>query len=204
MFKSVDLSMFIIFFVIFHNDKPVDWLLEHLIQTKLCRFDKDLKECKKQKDLVWLHHKPSLFQHIGTHSSLKGKVQKLRDRGFGKLSLYYPHKDNPMAEVSTTLKEYKGHSIDRCYFGETFFWGMSPKKGDNITFTFVPPIYLERYAIIDCFVCLFCVGAVGERLLIFLMAFHLFLIQFCFHFCLKRAIDLSVNRLSLTFSESTE
>lgn len=27
---------------------------------------------------MWLHYKPSLFQHIGTHSSLKGKVQKLK------------------------------------------------------------------------------------------------------------------------------
>lgn len=27
---------------------------------------------------LWLHYKPSLFQHIGTHSSLKGKVQKLK------------------------------------------------------------------------------------------------------------------------------
>jgi len=140
--------MFIIFFIIFHNDKPVDWLLEHLIQTKLCRFDRDLKDCKKQKDLVWLHHKPSLFQHIGTHSSLRGKVQKLRDRGFGKLSLYYPHKDNPLAEVSTTIKHYKQHSIERAYFGDTFFWGMSPKQGDSIQFTFTPPIFLERFELI--------------------------------------------------------
>ncbi|CAG2121144.1 unnamed protein product, partial [Medioppia subpectinata] len=128
-------------------DKPVDWLLEHLIQTKLCRFDRDLKDCKRQKELVWLHHKPSLFQHIGTHSSLKGKVQKLRDRAFGKLSLYYSHKDNPMAVVSTTLKPYKSHTIEGCYFGETYFWGMTPKTGDNITFTFNPPIPLERYFI---------------------------------------------------------
>lgn len=27
---------------------------------------------------LWVHYKPSLFQHIGTHSSLKGKVQKLK------------------------------------------------------------------------------------------------------------------------------
>ena len=27
---------------------------------------------------LWMHYKPSLFQHIGTHSSLKGKVQKLK------------------------------------------------------------------------------------------------------------------------------
>ena len=36
------------------------------------------KHCKKAKERVWIHYKPSLFQHIGTHSSLKGKVQKLK------------------------------------------------------------------------------------------------------------------------------
>lgn len=36
------------------------------------------KHCKKDKDQLWVHYKPSLFQHIGTHSSLKGKVQKLK------------------------------------------------------------------------------------------------------------------------------
>ena len=30
------------------------------------------------KSELWLHYKPSLFQHVGTHSSLKGKVQKLK------------------------------------------------------------------------------------------------------------------------------
>lgn len=34
--------------------------------------------CKRDKARMWVHYKPSLFQHIGTHSSLKGKVQKLK------------------------------------------------------------------------------------------------------------------------------
>lgn len=34
--------------------------------------------CKRDKAKLWIHYKPSLFQHIGTHSSLKGKVQKLK------------------------------------------------------------------------------------------------------------------------------
>lgn len=38
------------------------------------------KECKKVKSELWVNYKPSLFQHIGTHSSLKGKVQRLKVR----------------------------------------------------------------------------------------------------------------------------
>jgi hypothetical protein len=37
-----------------------------------------LQNCKRDKAKMWVHYKPSLFQHIGTHSSLKGKVQKLK------------------------------------------------------------------------------------------------------------------------------
>uniref|UniRef100_A0A2R5LNF2 Putative alpha-13-mannosyl-glycoprotein 4-beta-n-acetylglucosaminyltransferase b n=1 Tax=Ornithodoros turicata TaxID=34597 RepID=A0A2R5LNF2_9ACAR len=144
MFKCVDLSKFIVFFLIFHNDKPVDWLLDHMVQTKVCRFDKDIKDCKKRKDQVWIHYKPSLFQHVGTHSSLKGKVQKLKDHQFGKLSLFVVH-HNPPAEVSTTLKVYKAYNIARAYKGDNFFWSLLPQKGDNVTFRFTPPIRIERF-----------------------------------------------------------
>ena len=40
----------------------------------------DAKKCQKERAALWIHFKPSLFQHIGTHSSLKGKVQKLKDK----------------------------------------------------------------------------------------------------------------------------
>ncbi|XP_042908177.1 alpha-1,3-mannosyl-glycoprotein 4-beta-N-acetylglucosaminyltransferase B isoform X2 [Parasteatoda tepidariorum] len=144
MFKCVDLSTLITFFVIFHNDKPVDWLLDHVVQTKVCRFDKDAKDCKKRKDQVWLHFKPSLFQHVGTHSSLKGKVQKLKDKQFGKLSLHHPHQ-NPEAEVKTTLKSYKGYTAARAYKGDTFFWSLLPQPGDILAFHFRSPITIERF-----------------------------------------------------------
>lgn len=41
MFKSVDLPWLITFFQMFYNDKPVDWLLGHLIDTKVCNWEKD-------------------------------------------------------------------------------------------------------------------------------------------------------------------
>ncbi|XP_067122632.1 alpha-1,3-mannosyl-glycoprotein 4-beta-N-acetylglucosaminyltransferase B-like [Centruroides vittatus] len=144
MFKCADLPKLVAFFSMFHNDKPVDWLLDHLIQTKVCRFDKDVKDCKKRKDSVWLHYKPSLFQHVGTHSSLKGKVQKLKDKQFGKLVLHHPHK-NPLAEVKTSLKAYKSYTLHRAYRGETYFWSLLPQEGDNLNFHFTPPVMLEKY-----------------------------------------------------------
>lgn len=40
MFKSVELPFLVQFFHMFYNDKPVDWLLDHLIQTKICNWEK--------------------------------------------------------------------------------------------------------------------------------------------------------------------
>lgn len=41
MFKSADLPWLITFFQMFYNEKPVDWLLYHLIYTKVCSVEKD-------------------------------------------------------------------------------------------------------------------------------------------------------------------
>ncbi|XP_066956385.1 alpha-1,3-mannosyl-glycoprotein 4-beta-N-acetylglucosaminyltransferase A isoform X3 [Macrobrachium rosenbergii] len=167
MFKCVELPYLVQFFIMFYNDKPVDWLLDYLIQTKICNLDKDTKHCKKAKENVWIHFKPSLFQHIGTHSSLKGKVQKLKDKTavgipvanshnvkkyrkglkdkqFGKVQLYFPH-DNPSAVVETQIKPYKTYTLQRAYRGESYFWGLLPQQGDMLQFTFDPPIVIKGY-----------------------------------------------------------
>ena len=39
MFKSTDLPYIIQFAVMFHNDKPVDWLLDPIIETRYCPHD---------------------------------------------------------------------------------------------------------------------------------------------------------------------
>lgn len=144
MFKSAELPWLVQFFQMFYNDKPVDWLLDHLISTKTCNWEKNNDFCKKDKAKVWLHYKPSLFQHIGTHSSLKGKVQKLKDKQFGKVALFFPH-SNPDAEVISGIKFYKQYSLERAYLGDTFFWGLLPQPGDQLVFKFTNPILIKRF-----------------------------------------------------------
>lgn len=41
MFRCIDIPWIIQFFFMFYNDKPVDWLLDGLIQTKVCNLEKD-------------------------------------------------------------------------------------------------------------------------------------------------------------------
>ncbi|XP_046644334.1 alpha-1,3-mannosyl-glycoprotein 4-beta-N-acetylglucosaminyltransferase B-like isoform X1 [Daphnia pulicaria] len=142
MFKSTDLPYIIQFAVMFHNDKPVDWLLDPIIETRYCPHD--TKKCNQIKLLKWIHFKPSLFQHVGTTSSLKGKVQKLKDKNFGKLALFTPHK-NPPAKVTSPIKAYKQFTIQRAYRGDSFFWGLMPQAGDNIVFEFSQPVELHGY-----------------------------------------------------------
>lgn len=144
LFRSTDLPALIQIFLLLYNDKPVDWLLEDFISLKLCRPDQQ-SDCKKRVENVWIHHKPSLFQHMGTVSSLKGKVQKLKDRQFGKVPLFFPH-NNPPAEVGSTIKAYKQHTLKRAYLGESFFWGLLPQPNDILSFRFRPPgIKLKRF-----------------------------------------------------------
>ena len=148
MFSSSSLPILIQFFLTFYNDKPGDWLLDNVIQTKVCKLDQDFKKCQKEKQLLWIHYKPSLFQHIGTHSSLKGKVQKLKDKQFGKVSLFKPHR-NPPATFESKIKHYKQYSFSRAYKGETFYWGLVPQPGDFILIKFQTPTELSGFKFVS-------------------------------------------------------
>lgn len=55
---------------------------------------------------------------------------------------------NPPAEVSTSLKVYQGHTLEKTYLGEDFFWAITPIAGDYILFKFDKPVYVERFVFI--------------------------------------------------------
>ena len=147
MVKAVDLPFLIIFFIMFHNDKPVDWLLFSIGNVRYCRTDGTEKQCRQAISRHWIQHWPSLFQHIGTHSSLKGKVQKLKEKSFGKVSGFQAHTDNPSATVTSTIQQYKTFSASGVYEGYTYFWGISPKAGDYILIEFTDPIVIDKFFI---------------------------------------------------------
>ena len=107
-------------------------------------FNFSQKHCKYEKAKLWLHYKPSLFQHIGMTSSLKGKVQKLKDRQFGKIPAFYPHKNNPLAQVRTQITAYKIHTLNKAYNGDSFFWGLLPQSGDYLEFIFNQPMVIKK------------------------------------------------------------
>ncbi|CAI9736357.1 alpha-1,3-mannosyl-glycoprotein 4-beta-N-acetylglucosaminyltransferase B-like [Octopus vulgaris] len=144
LFKSSELPILVEFFLMFHTSQPIDWLLDDFLTVKICNPDKDRKHCVRMKEEVRRRYKPSLFQHIGIQSSLKGKIQKLQDKYFGKDGLYRAH-INPHAVVSTSLKTYQQFTLQKAYLGETIFWGMSPLPKDMVKFEFTPPVVLESF-----------------------------------------------------------
>ncbi len=74
-----------------------------------------------------------------------GKVQKLKDKQFGKVSMFKPHSDNPPARIVSPIRHYKAYSLTRAYAGETFFWGLAPQAGDTITIELENPVPLEKF-----------------------------------------------------------
>ncbi|XP_066435171.1 alpha-1,3-mannosyl-glycoprotein 4-beta-N-acetylglucosaminyltransferase A [Eleutherodactylus coqui] len=144
MFQSPDITLIVEFIFMFYKEKPIDWLLDHILWVKVCNPEKDAKHCDRQKSNLRIRFRPSLFQHVGLHSSLAGKIQKLTDKDFLKPLLHKIHV-NPPAEVSTSLKVYQGHTLEKTYLGEDFFWAITPMAGDYILFKFDKPVHVERY-----------------------------------------------------------
>lgn len=102
MFQAPDLNLIVEFILMFYKEKPIDWLLDHILWVKVCNPEKDAvrrncvcvgrgylqlfftiypfflqKHCERQKSSLRVRFRPSLFQHVGLHSSLAGKIQKL-------------------------------------------------------------------------------------------------------------------------------
>ncbi|NWU60760.1 MGT4B acetylglucosaminyltransferase, partial [Pterocles burchelli] len=144
LFKSEDLPLIVEFFLMFYKDKPIDWLLDHLLWVKVCNPEKDAIHCDKEKAKLRIRAKPSLFQHVGLYSSLAGKIQNLKDKDFGKNGLYKAH-NNPPAKVDTSLKIYQQYTLEKVYTGKDCFWASAPVAGDYIDFTFLKPLKVEKY-----------------------------------------------------------
>ncbi|XP_044537640.1 alpha-1,3-mannosyl-glycoprotein 4-beta-N-acetylglucosaminyltransferase-like protein MGAT4D [Gracilinanus agilis] len=148
LFKTKDLPFIVQFFIMFYKDKPIDWLLDHLLYVKICNPERDNVHCEKEKQKLRIRFKPSLFQHIGKYSSLPGKIQNLEDADFEKNELYLLH-SNPPASLFTSLKAYENYSLEKAYFRRGIFWALSPKAGDYILMKFSNPLKIKEYVFIS-------------------------------------------------------
>ncbi|CAG5122476.1 unnamed protein product, partial [Candidula unifasciata] len=151
LFRTADLPFIAEFLLMFYPDKPGDWLLENLMSAKVCGKNMTMRHCTAAISRVARIIRPSQFQHIGFHSSLKGKVQLLKDKTFrmGSRPTLNVKKTktnfNPTpTSIETTIREHKKHKIEFAYAGQGIFWGMTPVKDDVIDFIYEPPIQITR------------------------------------------------------------
>jgi len=144
LFHSYDLSILIEFFLIFYKEKPNDWLLDHVFWVKVCNPEKDNKHCNREKQKLRIKFKPSLFQHVGKESSLKGKKQLIIDKDFKKQPLFQAHL-NPKAVIKTNFEEYQTFTALRGYLGHTFFWALAPHRNSVLRIIFDQPQKVKRF-----------------------------------------------------------
>ncbi|XP_012783294.2 alpha-1,3-mannosyl-glycoprotein 4-beta-N-acetylglucosaminyltransferase-like protein MGAT4D isoform X1 [Ochotona princeps] len=79
LFRSEDLTDIVRFFLMFYKDKPIDALLSEIFHLKTCDTIKYQVTCTQRKKQICVRHNPSLFQHVGIHSSFLGKEQHSKD-----------------------------------------------------------------------------------------------------------------------------
>ena len=73
---------------------------------------------------------PSQFQHVGIHSSLGGKIQKLTDSSFKLSSGKSGKNKNPvLSGIYTDIGHYQRNTIGAAYMGSGNFWGKEFKNG---------------------------------------------------------------------------
>ena len=71
MFRTLDLPVLTQFLLIFQSDKPCDWLLDHFVQVRVCRFDMSVV-CMLAVLTCWcLHSLGSIVSILYLNKSLK-------------------------------------------------------------------------------------------------------------------------------------
>ncbi|CAH1783373.1 unnamed protein product [Owenia fusiformis] len=146
LFKSSDLESLSKFLLLFYDEQPVDWLFRYFSLSKT-----------QSNKLV---RNPSLFQHLGLHSSLKDGVQKgpkkdktkglntLSDKNFDDGTKIL-HGDNPPAHVITSLITYSRYVPEMSYWKKDgYYWSESPKAGDSIYVIFNQPARIKSVHIL--------------------------------------------------------
>ncbi|GFR66519.1 alpha-1,3-mannosyl-glycoprotein 4-beta-N-acetylglucosaminyltransferase B-like, partial [Elysia marginata] len=144
LFHSNSVPNMVEFLLMFHTQKPCDWLMEDYLQVRMCGHGEKWAKCLYKIRSVSRPIRPSLFQHLGVRSSLLGKVNKLKDKHFTHVNngSSYMISNPPVANIYTSLTTYANDIYD-AYTGDKIYWATVAKDGDTIEFMYNPPVSLE-------------------------------------------------------------
>uniref|UniRef100_A0A6A7FPM1 Alpha-1,3-mannosyl-glycoprotein 4-beta-N-acetylglucosaminyltransferase C-like n=1 Tax=Hirondellea gigas TaxID=1518452 RepID=A0A6A7FPM1_9CRUS len=136
--KCEDMGRLVSFLLLFYKEHPVDMLFNHWVSMMAPERPPKYSPYRRV---------PGLFQHIGIHSTLANKTQRLRDTTFSLVRRRYSHV-NPPAEVMSTIRQYRSFMARSAYSSAPgMFWGI-PKAGDTYDIVFHQPTLVTRIVII--------------------------------------------------------
>ena len=130
--RSEDLRKLSMFMLNFYDEMPVDWLMGVFMNAMA------------QKNRLAM--KPSLFQHVGKISSLKGKIQPIQDKSFrlasGKCRSI---SGNPLArQIYSNMRPYKKFTVKNFYECGSKFWATDPGPNRIVEVIFDTQQFVDR------------------------------------------------------------
>lgn len=149
LFRNSQLRVLVNFVMLFYKEKPVDWLLDNLLYTKVCSPEKSDKSCASSKKKIKRTMRPSQFQHVGTHSSLAGKVQKLQDGSFDPKKKTGKNSNPVILSIISDIPIFKHFSLARVWAGTSIFWGTAVVKDSYIIYNFREKVMINEITILS-------------------------------------------------------
>lgn len=134
---SDDLKSLALFYYMFYDEMPCDWLLT---------FWKKVKDPFLVENNLLASCPGSLFQHFGKDSSLEEKTQNLTEPYFDAFNHKY-NGLNPTATLFSNIAIHEGTPEDAYNKGIGYFWGKKLNIDDFIQIRFKLPIQLKRIVI---------------------------------------------------------
>ena len=132
LFRSTTLPRLSQFVMFFFEEQPIDYLFKYF----------NLLHAQQKSFL----RAPSIFQHIGTVSSLRDKEQVVQDRFFETKQRLHRDSNNPPAKVYSNITPFSMYLPDLAYSNQPgHFWGKAPiSAGDYLLIVFDQPVRLKR------------------------------------------------------------
>ncbi|MEE6498884.1 hypothetical protein FKM82_003246 [Ascaphus truei] len=133
LYHNADLPKLARFLLLFYDEMPCDWLLDHFFRSKA------------QKEIIRI--KPSLFQHIGTFSSFQSNNNKLKDADFVEFAEKFG--DSPSASCYTNIAVHEQNGLmNVCNSTAGYFWGTGIREGSYVTMVFHNSVNIDKIHIV--------------------------------------------------------
>ena len=141
-----DLIAFSQYLLLYYNNQPCDWLMNDYGKGLVCYSSLSTEQCNSNLEKIYTHYSPSLFQHMGTVSSLNGDINNLKDPLFKEEPddpFKPPGYSNPPAKVVSNFSIHYQYTANKIYEGSDIFWSNAIHEGDDIIIEFNRPQKLK-------------------------------------------------------------